>query len=59
MRVKISTRTGSYAIYVDRGDDDELAERAVNVITRFTHAWVQEIYCGGFKKIVVLRHVAP
>ena len=59
MRVKISTKTGSYAIYVDIGDDDELVDRAVNVITRFSCGWVQEIYDPRFKKIVVVRHVAP
>ncbi len=59
MKVKISTRTGSYAIYVERGDDDEFMERLVNVVTKFNYVWLQEIYDGRFKKIVVLPYVVP
>ena len=59
MRVKMSTRTGSYAIYVDRHDSDEFIERAVNVLTVYSYAWLQEIYDPRFRKIVVLRYVAP
>jgi hypothetical protein len=58
MKVKISARTGSYAIYVHDYDDDAFVERAVNVLTKFGYAWLQEIYDSRYKKIIVLRHVA-
>ena len=57
MRVRISTRTGSYAIYVDRGDDDGFVERAVWVLAK-NAAWVQEIHDSRHKKIIVVRHVS-
>ena len=57
MRVRISTRTGSYAIYVDRGDDDGFVERAMRIFAK-NAAWLQEVYDGRHKKIIVLRHVA-
>jgi len=59
MKVKISARTGSYAIYVYDDDDDKFVERAVNIFTKFGYAWLQEIYDPRYKKIIVLRHVAP
>jgi DNA gyrase inhibitor GyrI len=59
MKVKISARTGSYAIYVHNHDDDKFVERAVNIFTKFSYAWLQEIYDPRYKKIIVMRHVAP
>jgi CRISPR/Cas system-associated endoribonuclease Cas2 len=58
MRVKISTRTKSYAIYVYDYDDDEFVERAIRIFARFEPAWVQEVYDGRHKKIIILRYVA-
>jgi hypothetical protein len=59
MKVKISARTGSYAIYVYDDNDDKLVENVVNMLTKFNYAWLQEIYDSRYKKIVVLRYVAP
>jgi hypothetical protein len=58
MKVKISRRTTSYAVYIYDYDSDEFVERAINVISRYNYAWLQEVYDGRYKKIVVLRHVA-
>jgi DNA gyrase inhibitor GyrI len=58
MKVKISARTGSYAIYIYNGDDDEFAERAMRIFARCNPAWFQEIYDYRYKKIIVLRHVS-
>jgi hypothetical protein len=57
MRVRISARTGSYAIYVLRGDDDAFVERALRVFAKYDARWVQEVYDGRYRKIIVLRHV--
>jgi hypothetical protein len=57
MRVKISTRSRSYAIYVCGYDDDEFVERAMRIFSKYDAAWLQEIYDGRYKKIIVLRHV--
>jgi ketopantoate reductase len=58
MRVRISARTGSYAIYVLRDDDDAFVERAMRIFSKYDVKWHQEIYDGRYKKIVVLRRVA-
>jgi len=59
MKVKISTRTRSYAIYVYGYDDDEFVERALRIFAKHEAAWIQEVYDGRYKKIIVLRHVVP
>jgi hypothetical protein len=59
MKIKISQRTNSYAIYVERDDEEELAEWAVHMVTQGRAVWLQEIHDSRFKKIIVLRHVAP
>ncbi len=56
MRVKISTRSKSYAVYVYDYDDGGFVERAMRIFTK-NAAWLQEIYDGRHKKIVVVRHV--
>jgi hypothetical protein len=55
MKVKISARKSSYAVYVYDHDDDEFVERAMRMFA--DAAWHQEIYDGRYKKIIVLRHV--
>jgi len=59
MKVKISPRTNSYAVYVERGDEDELVERLVCMAALGRVKWIQEVYDGRYKKIIVLRHVVP
>ncbi len=56
MRIRISTRSKSYAVYVYDYDDDGFVERAMRIFTKNT-AWLQEIYDGRHKKIIVVRHV--
>ena len=57
MRVKISARTESYAIYICDYDDDGFVERAMRIFSKYDVKWHQEVYDGRYKKIVVLRHV--
>jgi hypothetical protein len=54
MKVRVSLRTNSYAIYVEKGDDDEVGERAVRVIAMSEPLWFKEVYDGRYKKIVVV-----
>jgi len=56
MRVKISPRSKSYAVYIYGYDDDRFAEEMLDVFVR-NAAWIQEVYDGRYKKIVVVRHV--
>jgi len=58
MKVKISIRTKSYAVYVYDYDDDEFVERALRVFVKRPLEWIQEVYDGRYKKIIVLRHAA-
>jgi hypothetical protein len=55
MRVKMSMRSKSYAVYV-YDYDDAFVERAMRIFAK-NAAWLQEIYDGKHKKIVVVRHV--
>jgi hypothetical protein len=54
MKVKVSIRTNSYAIYVERGDGDDLGERAMRVIKVHEPVWFKEVYDGRYKKIIVV-----
>jgi hypothetical protein len=56
MKVKISPRSRSYAVYIYDYDDDSFAERMVRIFTK-NAAWLQEIYVYRYK-IVVVRHVS-
>jgi len=58
MKVKISTRANSYAIYVEKDGEEELAERVTRMLALDGVRWLQEIYDHRYKKIIVLRHVA-
>jgi hypothetical protein len=57
MRVRISARTGSYAIYICDHDDDGFVERAMRIFAKYDAKWYQEIYDSRYRKIIVLRHV--
>jgi hypothetical protein len=57
MKVKISPRSRSYAVYIYDYDDDGFAERVARIFTK-NAAWLQEIYDYRYKKIVVVRHVS-
>ncbi len=54
MKVKVSIRSNSYAIYLEKDDDDDLAERAMRVIKVMEPVWFKEVYDGRYKKIIVL-----
>jgi hypothetical protein len=54
MKVKVSLRTNSYAIYVEKGDDDEVGERAVRIIAMGEPLWLKEVHDGRYKKIIVI-----
>ncbi len=56
MRVRISPRYKSYVVYVYDYDDDSFVERAMRIFTK-NAAWLQEVYDGRHKKIIVVRHV--
>ena len=54
MRVRVSIRTNSYAIYLERGDDEELGERAMRVIKVREPVWFKEVYDARYRKIIVI-----
>jgi hypothetical protein len=54
MKVKVSIRTNSYAIYVEKNDDDELGERAARIIAMREAMWFKEVHDGRYKKIIVI-----
>jgi hypothetical protein len=45
-------------VYIYEDDDDGFVERAMRIFAKYDVKWLQEIYDGRYKKIVVLRHVA-
>jgi len=57
MKVKISRRTKSYAVYVYSYDDDGFVERALRIFVKQEPPWIQEVYDGRYKKIIVLRYI--
>jgi len=54
MKVKVSLRTNSYAIYVEKNDDDEVGERAARIIAVGEPPWFKEVYDGRYRKIIVI-----
>jgi len=54
MRVRVSIRTNSYAIYLERGDDEELGERVMRVVKVQEPVWFKEVYDARYRKIIVI-----
>jgi hypothetical protein len=54
MKVRVSIRTNSYAIYVEKNDADELGERVMRAVAVHKPLWFKEVYDGRYKKIIVI-----
>jgi hypothetical protein len=54
MKVRVSMRTNSYAIYVEKNDVDELGEGVMHAVMVRKPLWFKEVYDGRYKKIIVI-----